>query len=224
MAATPIRPATSVASASPEKNVRADIDLKMARLRLEEQALRVKALRRTDRKESTTLDTQRVYPFAKEVNEESVSAAISWLTQKAAESKDPITIRLTTPGGSVVHGLALYDTIKQIEAQGIEVNIVGIGYVASMGTILMQAATHREMTENASFMVHEISSALPKEKLFAMEDSVEYDKKLWARLANILAARSTFKDGVAVRRWNAHHDKWLSADEALKLGFIDKVV
>ena len=55
----------------------------------------------------------------------------------------PMTVVLNTPGGDVEHGLAIYDTIRMLVASGTEVHVVGLGRVASMGTVIMQAGSRR---------------------------------------------------------------------------------
>src|SRR3989338_4872105 len=55
----------------------------------------------------------------------------------------PVSIVLRSPGGNIHEGLAIYDCIKALTQYGMCVNILGVGAVASMATVIMQAATKR---------------------------------------------------------------------------------
>jgi ATP-dependent Clp endopeptidase proteolytic subunit ClpP len=175
--------------------------------------------------ESSTMDAQRIFIFDGVVEPASVEFCISWLLQKAKQSNAPITIRLNTGGGSVTDGLALYDAIQQVRDMGVKVDILGTGLVASMGTVIIQAAETRELSRNTNFMVHEPSSGGEgSQKYSEMLNGAALTGHLWEQLSDILAERSTFKDGAELRKWVDREDKWLTAETALKLGFIDKIV
>ncbi len=83
-----------------------------------------------------------------------VSSAIE---HYASLNKKPITITMNTPGGSVVDGLSIYDSIKRVTAKGIKVRIIATGACMSMGTIILQAATERLSTPHTAFLLHELS-------------------------------------------------------------------
>jgi ATP-dependent Clp protease protease subunit len=66
-------------------------------------------------------------------------------------SRDPITILLSTPGGSAYDGLRIYDTIRACPCQ---INIMATGAVMSMGVVIFLAGDMRFASKNATFMVH----------------------------------------------------------------------
>lgn len=133
----------------------------------------------------------------------------------------PITIRINSPGGSVLDGFALLDTILRLRRKGHHVTTHGIGMIASMATILMQAGDERVLDHNAWFMIHEVSAGV-QGKASEMEDQMKFTLKLQERLLDILAERSTLSKTQIKRRWKKTDD-WMSADEALALGFVDRV-
>lgn len=134
---------------------------------------------------------------------------------------EPIVIRINSPGGDVLDGFALLDTILRLRRNGHHVTTHGLGMIASMATVLMQAGDERVLDKNAWFMIHEVSAGV-RGKSSEMEDELKFVKKLQDRLLDILAERSTLTKAQIKRRWTKKDD-WMSADEALKLGFVDRV-
>jgi ATP-dependent Clp endopeptidase proteolytic subunit ClpP len=133
----------------------------------------------------------------------------------------PITIRINSPGGAVLDGFALLDTILRLRRKGHHVTTHGIGMVASMATILMQAGDERILDKNSWFMIHEVGAGT-RGKVSDMEDELKFINKLQDRLLDLLAERSTLNKTQIKRRWKKTDD-WMSADEALALGFVDRV-
>lgn len=134
---------------------------------------------------------------------------------------EPIVIRINSPGGDVLDGFALLDTILRLRRKGHKITTHGLGMIASMATILMQAGEERILDQNAWFMIHEVSAGV-RGKSSEMEDELNFVKKLQDRLLDILAERSTLTKAQIKRRWKKKDD-WMSADEALTLGFVDRV-
>lgn len=133
----------------------------------------------------------------------------------------PITIRVNSPGGSVLDGFALFDTILRLRRRGHHVTMHGTGMIASMAAILMQAGDERVLDENAWFMIHEISAGM-RGKASDMEDELKFVKRLQERALAILSERSTLSKQQIARRWKKTDD-WMDSREALKLGFVDRV-
>lgn len=165
----------------------------------------------------------RIYTFGGDVGEGSVQKCIATLDawRRRDGKKRPITLVINSQGGSVRHGLALYDFLQGIRGQGTEVKTMGLGWVASMGGILFQAGTTRVMGRHAYMLIHEIS-AFDYGKTSEMEEQLKFIKKLQDRLLGILAERSTYTKSQIARRWKKT-DWWLDADECLKLGFCDEI-
>lgn len=135
----------------------------------------------------------------------------------------PITLYIQTPGGSVLHGLGLYDTLRTISAQDHHITTVVRGYAASMGAILLQAGDTRLVGAESHIMLHEISSGAIG-KLHELEDEVEFCKRLNRRLFAIVAARTDDRwEADSLYKWVKAKDRWLSADRAVAQGFADGV-
>jgi ATP-dependent protease ClpP protease subunit len=140
----------------------------------------------------------------------------------------PITIRINSPGGSVFDGLALHDTILRLRRKGHRVTTHGTGMIASMASVLMQAGDERVLDKNAWFMVHEVASGASLGDLFntrktsEQAEQVKLMKRLEDRLLDILSERSTLTKAQIKRRWTKTDD-WMTAEQTLELGYVDRV-
>ena len=133
-----------------------------------------------------------------------------------------IEILLNSPGGSVLDGLALVDYLQLLQARGHKITIIGTGMVASMAGILMQVADDRVLTKHAYFGIHEVSSYVGHSSTSIAEDALKFTKELQGRLVDLLCAKSNMTKASLTRKWK-RKDIWANAEEALKLGLIDRI-
>lgn len=148
-----------------------------------------------------------------------VTAQLLFLESK---SKDDITMYINSPGGSVTDGLAIYDTMQYI---GCDVATIVTGMAASMGSVLLAAgaAGKRYALPNAQVMIHQplISGGLSGQ---CTDIKIHADNLVKTRdkLESILSKHS----GTAIETVHqaCERDNYLSAEEALKFGLIDKII
>jgi ATP-dependent Clp protease protease subunit len=133
----------------------------------------------------------------------------------------PFEIILNSPGGDVLHGLALYDDLIALRDQGHHITITVRGMAASMGGILLQAGDKRIVGKNSHVLIHEISTGAVG-KLSEIEDEAAFCEKLSKQLLEILAERSTLTPAQIKRKWRKT-DWWITADEAIEYGFADEI-
>lgn len=107
--------------------------------------------------ESKLIDDRIIF-IKGEINLEMSAEIQSCLLYLKSKSNDPISIYINSPGGSVYSGLAIYDTIKHLQKQGIVINTYACGLVASMAAILFLSGTHKYSLPNSTFMFHSVSS------------------------------------------------------------------
>lgn len=142
--------------------------------------------------------------------------------------RDPegdIEISINSPGGSVTAGLALYDTIQRLRRNGHKVTIRGMGMVASMASVLLQAGDERVMDKRAKLLIHEGSSTFERGTTMTsgeMEDAQFFGKLIRDDILDIYTERSTLTKKQIEAKWK-RRDWVLTADEALKYGFVDRV-
>ena len=143
------------------------------------------------------------------------------------QPQKPIYIVLNSPGGDVFQGFAIYNFIKAFVNKGIEINIIGVGNVASMATVILQAATRRLSLPQTQFMIHQISqSSLFPEEVNMAEESVDEGKRINRIALAIIANRI----GMNLDELIASSKKkncWYSAEAAQQLGkngLIDEII
>jgi len=130
----------------------------------------------------------------------------------------PLWIALKSPGGSIHEGLAIYDCVRALTQQGIPVNILGMGYVASMATVIMQAATKRFSFPHTQFLIHQLSqTVVAKEEVNEGEERVEENKRINSICLQLIAERVGI-DIKKLRALSKKKDYWLDAAGAKNFG------
>ena len=155
-----------------------------------------------------------------EVNDISADIVIAQLI--FLEGKDPdkdISLYINSPGGSVSAGMAIFDTMNYIKC---DVNTICVGLAASMGAFLLAAGKKgkRFSLPNSEIMIHQpLGGAQGQASDIAIH--AEHILKTKKRLTRILAER-TGQPLEKVER-DMDRDYFMSADEALRYGLIDKI-
>jgi ATP-dependent Clp protease, protease subunit len=136
------------------------------------------------------------------------------------DPKKDIHIYINSPGGSVTAGLAMYDTMQFLTC---DVNTYCIGICASMGAVLLTAGTKgkRFCLPNSHVMIHQVSGGASG-TASDVERTVKFMYGLKGRLNRILA-HHTGKTDKQVEK-DADRDNYMSAEEAVKYGLVDKVL
>jgi len=122
----------------------------------------------------------------------SLAGLLTGILPRWSSEKKQIWVILNSPGGDIYQGLAVHDFLKALVEQGIGVNIVGTGMVASMAVCIMQAATKRYSFPNTQFTVHQASlsgEGDPQEVNQLVENAKEL-VRLNEIVLNIIAERS----------------------------------
>ena len=139
------------------------------------------------------------------------------------ESEDPdkdIQIYINSPGGSVTAGLAIYDTMQFVKN---DIVTYCIGQCASMGAHLLSAGTKgkRFALPNARIMIHQPSGGAQ-----GQATEIEITFKEIQRLKENLAATFAKHTGQPLKKVikDMDRDFFMSADEAMEYGIIDKVL
>ncbi len=135
----------------------------------------------------------------------------------------PITVFLDTQGGDIDEGLFIYDTILDAEAH---VTIKVLSKCWSMGAIILQASDERLIHPNATLMGHTGTNAYPEGPANDVKAAILHDTRQAKRCDDILFAKLRAADP---RYSRARFEKfnntgaYLSADQALLLGLVDKI-
>jgi ATP-dependent Clp endopeptidase proteolytic subunit ClpP len=201
-----------------------EVELVEAKLRLEIQGLgqQVEVNQIALKRARSSADVARILTFYGEVSPGMVLDAMTELGRWARrDPAEPIRLIFNSPGGTLWDGLALFDYILELRSLGHVVETVALGRAASMGGILLQAGTTRIMGANAWMLLHEVSSATFGTTA-EMTDDLAFTSRLQDRCVELLAHRSNLTARQIKAKWKKK-DWWLSASEALELGFVDVV-
>lgn len=163
----------------------------------------------------------RIIFLGEEVNDTSASIVVAQLLFLEAEDPDKdIHLYINSPGGSVTAGMAIYDTMHYVKC---DVSTICIGMAASMGAFLLAGGTKgkRLALPNAEIMIHQPSGG-SQGQATEIEIAAKHILKTKEKLNRILAD-NTGKD-LEVVAADTERDNWMSADEALAYGLVDKIV
>jgi len=139
------------------------------------------------------------------------------------EAEDPdkdIFLYINSPGGVVTSGLAIYDTMQYIKA---DVATICIGQAASMGSLLLMAGApgKRSALPNSRIMIHQPSAGFQGQASDIEIHAREISKV--KKTLNEIYSRHTGRD-VEVIEKDMDRDNFMSAQDAVTYGLIDKVV
>lgn len=163
----------------------------------------------------------RIIFLSGEVNDEMANIIVGQLLFLQAEDpKADITIYINSPGGSITSGMAIYDTMNYVSC---DVNTVVVGMAASMGAFLLAAGEKgkRYALPNSEVMIHQPLGGA-QGQVTEMEISLNRIVKMKEKLNKILAANS--KHTLKKVQKDTERDYFMSAEEALEYGLIDKII
>lgn len=167
---------------------------------------------------------RREYTFCNEVGPGTVRACIGQLrTWSEIDPECDITITFNSPGGSVFDGIELGDFILKLRAEGHKVTCRVAGIAASMAGHLVQYGTERVITKSSYLHLHEVAT-MAWGKTSDLKDTAELAERLTRDTAALYASRSGGKHTTeSVMDLMRRKEIYLSAEEALAHGFVDRV-
>ena len=163
----------------------------------------------------------RIVMLCEEVTDASASLVVAQLLYLEGQDPDKdIQLYINSPGGSVTAGMAIYDTMQYIKC---DVSTICIGMAASMGAFLLSSGAKgkRFALPNAEIMIHQPSAGTQGQ----ITDMAIHLKRLEVikKRMNRILADNTGKP-VEVVTADCERDNFMSADEAVEYGLIDKVI
>lgn len=182
---------------------------------LEERQLNVAQMSVFDR-----MILDRIIYFGNPFNEDTYNALIAQMLYLASISDEPIKLYINSPGGSVMDGLAVIDTMNFIRP---EVHTLCVGMAASMGAVVLSNGEkgNRFALPHSRVMIHQISSQ-HKGTYSDLKIEFELTQELRKDLYNILAKNMEISFEEVERLCD--RDNWLRAEEAVDLKIIDNIL
>lgn len=155
------------------------------------------------------------------VNDQIANAIIAQMLFLAAQDPDKdISLYINSPGGSITAGMAIFDTMQFIKP---DVSTICVGMAASMGAFLLAAGAKgkRLALPNSEVMIHQ-----PLGGAEGQASDIEIRAKRIIRLRDKLNGILAERTGQPLERIQKDTDRdyFMSAEEAMQYGLIDKVV
>lgn len=151
----------------------------------------------------------------------SVVAQMLYLEKKAPD-KD-IVIYINTPGGEVYSGMAIYDAMQYVKC---DVCVIATGLAASMGSVFLAGGTKgkRYALPHSKIMIHQplITGGGLTGQATDIQIEAEEMMKIKKMFIDIIAKHTGQKPDKVAK--DMERNKWMTAEEALDYGLIDKVI
>ncbi len=163
----------------------------------------------------------RIIFLGEEVNDHTAGLVVAQLLYLESEDPDAdINFYINSPGGSVSAGMAIYDTMQYIRP---DVSTICVGMAASMGAFLLSSGAKgkRYALPNAEIMIHQPLGGMQGQ---ASDIKIHADHILRTRNSlNRIISENTGKSIEQVEK-DTDRDNYLSAQEALEYGLIDRII
>ncbi|MBP3234356.1 MAG: ATP-dependent Clp endopeptidase proteolytic subunit ClpP [Eubacterium sp.] len=164
---------------------------------------------------------ERIIFLGDEVNDVTASLVVAQLLfLESEDSNKDINLYINSPGGSVTAGMAIYDTMNYIKC---DVSTICVGMAASMGAFLLSggAKGKRFALPNSEIMIHQPLGGTQGQAT-DMEIDVKHMLRIKENLISIMADNcgKDYDDVYA----DCERNNWMTAQQALEYGLIDRVV
>lgn len=158
-----------------------------------------------------------------EVTDASANLIVSELLFLEGENPTaPITMYINSPGGSVTAGLAIKNTMDYISCP---VHTIGMGMCASMAAFLLASGEqgHRYVLPDATVMIHQVLGGFQGQATdisIHAKYTLSLKEKMNKYLSEYTNGKTTYDEMVKL----CERDNFLTANQALEIGLIDKIV
>ena len=163
----------------------------------------------------------RIVFISGEIDDSSANTIVAQLIYLEAKNPEKdICVYINSPGGSVTAGMAIYDTMKYVKC---DVSTICIGLAASMGAFLLAAGTKgkRFCLPNSEVMIHQPLGGA-QGQASDIEITANHILKTKKKMIEMLA-KNTGQSIKKVEK-DVDRDYFMTADEAVAYGLVDKVI
>ena len=163
----------------------------------------------------------RIVFISGEIDDATANTVVAELIYLEAKNPDKdICVYINSPGGSVTAGMAIYDTMKYVKC---DVSTICVGLAASMGAFLLAAGTKgkRFCLPNSEVMIHQPLGGA-QGQASDIEITAKHIINTKKKMIDMLS-ENTGQDREKVAK-DVDRDYYMSADEAVEYGLVDKVI
>ena len=163
----------------------------------------------------------RIVFISGEIDDASANTVVAQLIYLEAKNPEKdICVYINSPGGSVTAGMAIYDTMKYVKC---DVSTICVGLAASMGAFLLAAGTKgkRFCLPNSEVMIHQPLGGA-KGQASDIEITARHIMRTKKKMIEMLS-KNTGQPVKKVEK-DVDRDYYMSAEEAVEYGLVDKVI
>lgn len=142
-------------------------------------------------------------------------------------NQNPILLDFQSEGGDVSAGMAIYDAIRRLESDGVRVIGRATGSCESICAVILQACGLRTATQHCFVMYHTGASQIGEKNPYEVQSEANFDARANDRIDRLVyerIANSGYMKTFNEFQRDADHAIYLTADEAIRDGFLDYVV
>lgn len=173
----------------------------------------------------TEMLSQRIVFLGTGIDDYIANSIVQQLMWLATVGTEDIDLYIQSPGGSVYAGRSIADCINILAKQGIKVNTIGTGMVASMGAYLLASGTgKRKATKNCRIMVHSVSSGSGYSTYHDQKVNFKETEYLQEELLKDIAGFSKGKLSLTILKEKSERDWYMDVCEAIEFGIIDEMI
>jgi ATP-dependent protease ClpP protease subunit len=132
-----------------------------------------------------------------------------------------VRIYIKSDGGDLFSGFAAFDFMQHMKSQGVQIETIALGLVASAAVDILLGGTRRLMGKNAFVLIHQISSEISG-NFEQMEQAMKHHKLYMKRTRKLLEETTNLDH--RIETYLTGLDKKLSARKCLKYGIIDEII
>ena len=166
----------------------------------------------------------RIIMLCDQINDATASLVVAQLLYlESQDSEKDISLYINSPGGSITAGMAIYDTMQYIKC---DVSTICMGMAASMGAFLLSSGTKgkRLALPNSEILIHQPLIAGGGISGQCTDIKIHSDHMVYTRnKLNEILSKNTGKPLDVIER-DTERDNYLTAQEAMEYGLIDKVI
>lgn len=140
------------------------------------------------------------------------------LLLESQNDKAPIIMYINSPGGSVTHGMSIYDTMQYITSP---IHTVVIGQAASMASLLACSGAHRSITTNSRHMIHQPLGGASGQATDVLIHANELLR--WKEVLTGIYEKHT-PQTLETLQQDMERDNYMTAKQALAYGLVDEIV
>ena len=164
---------------------------------------------------------ERIVFLGEEIDDELANSIVAQLLLLDSENPEKdIMLYINSPGGVITAGMAIYDTMKSLRC---DVSTICIGEAASMGSFLLSSGTKgkRLSLPSSRIMIHQPLGGAQEQAT-----DIEIEAKEIIRMKNMLNGILSENSGQPIEKikQDTERDYYMSAQEAVEYGLIDKVI